>query len=130
MRVFSCLYTDQCGNEMVNLTHNIPIYLTSPNYDLGLRYPNDIDCQWYFTDPIIGTYIVTVIDMYTEYHDTISIGFGTYTVEEGKVAILRENGFPDTILLPHKDMWIRFESNEAVGDRGFLLEVIREPKIG
>ena len=115
---------------MVNLTHNIPVYLSSPNYDLGLHYPNNIDCRWFFTDSVIGTYIVTVIDMYTEYFDTLSIGLGTYMVEESKVAILRESRFPETILLPDRDMWIRFESNGAVGDHGFLIEVQRDPKLG
>ena len=128
--LFSCLYSDKCSNEMINLTYNIPVYLSSPNYDLGLRYPNDIDCQWFFTDSVIGTFIVSIIDMYTEYWDRLSIGFGTNVVEESKVAEIRESQFPETILLPHREMWIRFASNKAIRFRGFLLEVKRVPEIG
>ena len=115
---------------MVNLTHNIPMYLSSPNYHLGLRYPNNVDCQWFFFDPIIGTFIVSVIDLFTEYWDTLSIGNGINVVEESKVAELRENQFPETLLLPQRGMWIRFTSNSAIRFRGFLLEVQRVPEIG
>ena len=115
---------------MVNLTYNIPVYLSSPNYDLGLRYPNGIDCQWFFTDPMIGTFVVSIIDMNTEYWDTLSIGFGTNLVEESKVAEIRESQFPETVLLPHREMWIRFVSNKSIRFRGFLLEVKRVSEIG
>ena len=127
---YFCLIADECGTEMLNMTNSIPVYISSPNYNLGLRYPNDIDCQWFFTYATIGTYIVTVIDLQTEYFDTISAGFGGNIVEESKVALLRETTFPATILLSHKQMWIRFTSNHAVRFRGFLLEVKRTSEIG
>ena len=106
------------------------MYISSPNYDLGVYYPNDVDCRWYFADKIIGTYIVTIIDMETQYWDTLSLGFGDKVVEESRVALLRERYFPSTILIPHTRMWIRFHSNHNVRFRGFLLEVERIPKEG
>ena len=123
------LFSDECGTEISNLTHNIPVYITSPNYDKGLPYPHNIDCTWYITDSAVGTYIVTIMDFETEYWDIIEFGFGANAMEESRVSVIREWPAPANILIPHMQMWIRFTSNVDVALRGFLLQVERKSEI-
>lgn len=123
-------FIDDCSVEISNLTDSDPIYVTSPNYNLGLPYPNNVDCVWLFTDFVTGTYIITIIDLSTEWWDLVSVGFGVIVTEESQGVLLRGWAFPSTILVPHLNMWLRFTSNHAVGFRGFLAEVERRPGTG
>ena len=124
------LYSDQCGAEVSNVSTRDPIYVSSPNYELGLYHPNNLDCEWFFSDIVPGTYIVTIIEMLTEYWDTLSIGFGATVNDGSRGVLLRGWEFPSRILVPHLQMWIRFVSNNAAMFPGFVLKIERQSGTG
>ena len=113
---------------MANLTDADPIYLSSPHYPQN--YATNLDCFYIFAENTPGTYIVTVIDLETEFWDDLMIGHGYDFGEKSMDVKLSLWYFPKTILVPDPVMWIRFLSNHAVTFRGFLLEIERTSKSG
>ena len=119
-----------CGDEIANLTVTGPIYLASPNYPFA--YPSNVDCVWLFIDDKPGTYVISILYMYTEWWDNLMVGHGTIVSDESKGIQIadRNKDFPKTIVVPELNMWVRFTSNFAVQWQGFLMEVSRRHEQG
>ena len=119
---------DSCDVEIGNLTNDGKIYLSSPLYPQN--YPTNIDCFYIFSETIPGTYVITVVDVETEFWDKLMIGH-SYDIGEDTMDVeLSLWFFPKTILVPDLVMWVRFTSNHAVTFRGFLLEIERTTDAG
>ena len=124
-------YLDECSTEITDLRSSGPIYISSPNYNLGLFYPKNTECVWLFTDNDFGTFIVTVLDFAAYWKDILAISYGDNTSEENQVAILRGTPQPLNFHIPYSKMWIRFTSPSwGATHRGFLLEVYRDTEVG
>ena len=130
--LFVLLTLDGCSAEIPNLINNEPIYISSPNYDLGLSHPKNIDCVWSFTDHDFGTYVVTVLDFSTYWKDVLTISYGSNDTEESQIAVLRGSRQTLSFNIPYPRIWIRFTSPSWGSNtlRGFLLEVDRDPEFG
>ena len=80
---------------MANLTDADPLYLSSPHYPQN--YATNLDCFYIFAEKTPGTYIVTVIDLETEFWDDLMIGHGYDIGEKSMDVKLSLWYFPKTI---------------------------------
>ncbi|XP_072044919.1 tolloid-like protein 2 [Amphiura filiformis] len=127
LRVDRIFEKDSCGFEFANLTSSNPIYLASPGYPGN--YPPNINCIWFFTENTPGTYVISILDLETEWADMLSIGTGPLVSSESTIVQRSLWQFPRTVLIPEWEMWISFSSNDWVQYRGFIVEIIRTDNI-
>ena len=121
------MYADECGSDLLNLTRRGPVYLSSKQYPYN--YQPYEDCTWIFQSEEEGTYVITILDLNTEWWDTLSVGLDVM-MPDNVVVKLSLWYYPKTILINTTEMFIRFFSNELVQFRGFLIEVERIPYKG
>lgn len=116
-------FSDPHGTQVTNMTGVGSIYLTTPNYPLN--YPSNTDCVWIFEENSLGTYVIYIIDLETEYWDSLMMGHGYDVGRDSQDVMLSLWYYPKTIVMEERVIWIRFLSNHAVTFRGFLLEIER-----
>ncbi len=111
----------------MNISDVGAIYLSSPHYPKN--YPSNVNCVWYFIESTPGTFVITVIDLQSEWFDSLIIGRGRNISDDFGVRLSLWY-YPKTILIEEMAIWVNFASNHAVTFRGFLIEIERKGSNG
>ena len=92
-------------------------------------YPPNTVCTWLFNEDTPGTYVISVLDLQTEYYDPLTMGYGR-NISGPLRQRLSLWYYPKTILMESLAIWMHFASNHAAQFRGFLVTIERKPHEG
>ena len=122
-----------CTNQMVNLTRDTELRVTSPLHPRD--YPNNLNCIWYIRvlDPsgyvTISFYAVNL----QPFDDWLDIGVGRNITSTSTVFRLTGTGGPRTATFQEEDLWIRYRSGpvpQADLWNGFEVRLQWQPNFG
>ncbi|XP_071811335.1 uncharacterized protein [Apostichopus japonicus] len=105
--------------------------ISSPNFDQGLFYPNNIDLIWFITvsKGYQVDFLVTLV-MIEENVDYLKVGEGV-EIELNTLLTLTGNTEEDTKTNTETNQaWIRFTADESISNRGFSLEWAEDRTVG
>nr|XP_006818365.1 PREDICTED: uncharacterized protein LOC100377183 [Saccoglossus kowalevskii] len=98
------------------------VNITSPNYPY--YYPGDTECLWIVSNDGGKSVVVKFLEFKTEMgFDTVSIGVGINSSAPSSVRLNSISGttLPGTYISDDKSIWITFNSDGSVSDKGFFL---------